>query len=470
MSGDVVADRGQRSAVRAVGVSRVTTYVTGNIGMNLLFQSMAVYLLYFYTDVFGLTAAAAGSVLLIARIVDLVLDPVIGVTIDRTRSRWGKFRPYLLFGPLPLGVLAVLCFTAPGVGDGVKMLYATVLYSLFSIAYAVVNVAYAAMLPSLTGDYYQRGVISGIRELVGTVAILVVNSGTLFFVHRFGSEAVGFPIVMAIYAVVATLTLWVVFGGSRGVGERPSSEPEAKPVPLRAMLRTLAGNTPLYQVLGFNFASILAAGVHLATMVYYFKYYLERDDLFPPFQLVSTLAMFAAMFSVPMLVRRTGKRAATIVSQVITVAGLAGLFMLSHDIVMVFVMGSIASAGFGMTRAVIWGVIPDTVEYGQWRSGQRSEGVIYAAFIGVEKLGSAASAGIVGIVLGISGFVANATQTPEALFGVLSLLTLVPIAATVIVVLVMGRYRLDGTRFDSIITELAQRRDDEATPPATGAH
>ena len=248
--------------------------------------------------------------LLIARIVDLVLDPVIGVTIDRTRSRVGKFRPYLLFGPLPLGVLAIMCFTAPGVGDGLKMLYATVLYSLFSIAYAVVNVAYAAMLPSLTGDYYQRGVISGIRELVGTVAILVVNSGTLFFVHRFGSEAVGFPIVMAIYAAVATLTLWVVFGGSRGVGERPSSEPEAKPVPLRAMLRTLAGNTPLYQVLGFNFASILAAGVHLATMVYYFKYYLERDDLFPPFQLVSTLAMFAAMFSVPMLVRRTGKRAA----------------------------------------------------------------------------------------------------------------------------------------------------------------
>ncbi|MFI6283906.1 glycoside-pentoside-hexuronide (GPH):cation symporter [Streptomyces sp. NPDC051018] len=463
-----VADTGaaatpSQAPPRAVPRNQRLSYITGNVGMNLLYQSVAVYLLYFYTDVFGLTAAAAGSVLLIARIVDLITDPAIGVAVDRTRSRWGKFRPYLLFGPLPLGALAVLCFTAPGLGDGMKLLYATVIYSLFSIAYAVVNIAYASMLPALTGDYYQRSAISGYRELAGTVAILTVNAGTLLFVRQFGSEKVGFPVVMGAYALVAVLTLVIVFAGTKGIGERSPDGAASGPGPsLRAQLRTLSANRPLYRVLTYNFASTLAAGIHLSAMVYFFKYNLDRDGMFPLFQLVSTLVMFAAMVGVPSLVRRTGKRSATITAQVVTIIGLAGLFLLHRQIVWVFILGSLASAGFGMTRSIIWGVVPDTVEYGEWKSGHRAEGIVYAAFIGVEKLGSAASGIITGLVLSIAGFVANTTQTTGAEFGVLLLITVVPIVATLAVIAVMRNYRLDGEQFDQIVTDLRSRPE---TPP-----
>ncbi|MEW1724509.1 glycoside-pentoside-hexuronide (GPH):cation symporter [Streptomyces sp. NPDC093109] len=447
----------------AVPRKQVLSYITGNIGMNLLYQSVAVYLLYFYTDVFGLTAAAAGSVLLIARIIDLFADPAIGVAIDRTRSRWGKFRPYLLFGPLPLGALAVLCFTAPGLGDGMKLLYATVVYSLFSIAYAVVNVAYASMLPSLSGDYYQRSSISGYRELTGTVAILAVNAGTLLFVRQFGSEKVGFPVVMGAYALVAALTLVIVFAGTKGIGDG-TGDGSAEPAPsgpapsLRSQLKTLSGNRPLFRVLAFNFSSTLAAGIHLSAMVYFFKYNLDRDGMFPLFQLVSTLVMFAAMVGVPYLVRTTGKRSATITAQVVTILGLGGLFFLHDKIVWVFVLGSLASAGFGMTRSIIWGVIPDTVEYGEWKSGHRAEGIVYAAFIGMEKLGSAVSGVITGLILSVAGFVANTTQSSGAEFGVLLLITVVPILATFTVIGVMRNYRLDGEHFDRIVTDLRARQ------------
>ncbi|MEU6712232.1 glycoside-pentoside-hexuronide (GPH):cation symporter [Nonomuraea sp. NPDC046802] len=459
VSANAPASREPRPPQAVVPRKQVLSYITGNIGMNLLYQSVAVYLLYFYTDVFGLTAAAAGSVLLIARIIDLVADPAIGVAIDRTRSRWGKFRPYLLFGPLPLGALAVLCFTAPGLGDGMKLLYATVVYSLFSIAYAVVNVAYASMLPALSRDYYQRGSISGYRELAGTVAILAVNAGTLLFVHQFGTEKVGFPVVMAIYALVTVFTLIVVFAGTKGIGDgSPESSPSASPHPsLRAQMKTLSGNRPLFRVLAFNFASTLAAGIHLSAMVFFFKYNLGRDDLFPLFQLVSTLAMFAAMAAVPALIRMTGKRSATITAQVITILGLAGLFFLPHQIAWVFVLGSVASAGFGITRSIIWGVIPDTVEYGEWKSGHRAEGIVYAAFIGMEKLGSAVSGIITGLVLSLAGFVANTTQTSGAEFGVLLLITAVPIVATLAVIGVMKNYRLDGRNFEQIVADLRSR-------------
>lgn len=164
------------------------------------------------------------------------------------------------------------------------------------------------------------------------------------------------------------------------------------------------------------------------------------------------------MVAIPALVRREGKRMTMVLSQGVTVVGLLGLCFGYGNMALVFVFGSLVNAGFGMARSSVWGMIPDTVEFGEWRSGERSEGVTYAAFIGVEKLGTAFSGIISGVALSIAGFVANAAQSPSAAFGILSLTTLLPALASLAVIAVVWGYRLDGQGFDRILSELKEKR------------
>ena len=452
---DANAQSDAGSGMTALPRVQTIAYVTGNIGMNLMYQLIAVFLLYFYTDVFGITAAAAGVVLLIARIIDIVADPTIGLAIDRTRSRWGKFRPYLLFGPIPLGLLAVLCFSSPALGDGMKVLYAAATYSAFSVVYALVNVSYAAMLPTLTQDYFQRSAISSYRELVGTLAILVVNAGTLVFVHMFGSEAIGFPVVVAVYGIATAITLFVVFAGTKRThAEIPQHEETPERVSLIDQFRPLLGNRPLFRILAFNFAFNLASGIHLAAIVYFFKYILDEESAFFAYQSITTAAMFVAMMTVPWLVRRAGKRISTLLAQAITIVGLVGLYFGYHNMLLVFIFGCLVNAGFGMARSNVWGMIPDTVEYGQWLSGHRSEGITYAAFIGVEKLGTAFGGIVSGLTLAVAGFIANTDLDSTAVFGILSLTTLLPAIGSAAVIVAVWGYRLDSSGFARILAEL----------------
>ena len=187
-------------------------YGLADFGINLYFISVMTYLLYFYTDVFGLSAAAVTGVMLVARLVDAITDPIMGAIAERTRSRWGRLRPYLLFGALPLAVLAVLTFTIPDFSALGKLWWAYFTYVGFGIAYTVVSIPYSTLTASLTTDHHERTVLSTIRMACAFAGGYVISVGTPNLVGWFDTEAAGYQWSMVLYAVVATAMLWATFG------------------------------------------------------------------------------------------------------------------------------------------------------------------------------------------------------------------------------------------------------------------
>ena len=250
-------------------------YGIADFGINLYFISAMTYLLYFYTDVFGLSAAAAAGVMGVARLVDAITDPMMGGIAERTRSRWGRLRPYLLFGALPLAAIAVLTFTVPDLDASGKLWWAYLTYIGFGIAYTVVSIPYSALTASLTADHEERTVLSTVRMACAFGGGLVVSGVTWDLVGRFESEAEGYQWSMALYAAVATALLWVTFAMTR---ER-IQPPAGQKLKISDSARSVLINPPLLVVIVMFSGGMLSFTVRQAIAPYFFKYNLERPDL-----------------------------------------------------------------------------------------------------------------------------------------------------------------------------------------------
>ncbi|MCY4565802.1 MAG: glycoside-pentoside-hexuronide (GPH):cation symporter, partial [Gammaproteobacteria bacterium] len=297
-------------------------YGIADFGINLYFISAMTYLLYFYTDVFGLSAAAAAGVMGVARLVDAVTDPMMGGIAERTRSRWGRLRPYLLFGALPLAALAVLTFTVPVLDYLGKLWWAYITYTAFGIAYTVVSIPYSALTASLTSDHDERTVLSTIRMACAFGGGLVVSGITWDLVGWFDSEAEGYRWSMLLYAVAATALLWITFAMTR---ERIQPPPEQK-LKIADSARAVFFNPPLIVVIVMFTGGMLSFTVRQAIAPYFFKYNLERPDLVGTWFQVTLSIMFLGLLVTPMLARRYGKAGGILIGALVTIVAAAGKY------------------------------------------------------------------------------------------------------------------------------------------------
>ena len=417
------------------------------------------FLLFFYTEVYGLSAAVAGGVFLVARVVDAVTDPVMGIIADRTRSRWGKFRPYLLFGPLPLGLITVATFTVPGFGDFGKAVWAYVTYVLFGIVYTAVTIPYAAMTAVLTDDHQERTLLSTLRigcAFAGGYAVLI---GMNPMVEWLGGGAGGFQSSMILFAVVATVLLWVTFAGTeeRIAPVRPSR------LSLADSARALTTNWPLVVVVLLFTLGMLAFTVRQTAAPYYFKYNMGREDLLSLYFGVTMPIMFLGLIAVPWLSRRFGKAGGVRIGAVVAMIGAGGFYLTPPDeVVMVFVWGSVLAIGGAPIAVLGWAMIPDTVEYAEWRTGIRVEGLILSTASFFQKIAKAVGGAGVAGALAFFGFVAHAEQSGETLEAILWAMSVAPLVVQVLLVVVSFAYRLDEQAHGRIVAELRGRRDRSA--------
>ena len=280
------------------------SYAVGDFGINLYFMSALTFLLFFYTEVYGLSAAVAGGVFLVARVVDAVTDPIMGFVADRTRSRWGRFRPYVLYGPVPLGLITVAMFTVPGFGDFGKVVWAYVTYTLFGIVYTVVTIPYAAMTAVMTDDYQERTRLTTLRIGCAFGGGIAVSAGLAQLVDWLGGGANGFQAAMILFSVVATALLWVTFAGTE---ERIAPARSAHKLSLADGARALAANPPLIVVVLLFTLGMLAFTVRMTAAPYYFKYNMGREDLLSLYFAVTLPVMYLGLVAVPWLSRRFGK-------------------------------------------------------------------------------------------------------------------------------------------------------------------
>ena len=427
-------------------------YAIGDLGINLFFISSMTFLLYFYTDVLEISAGAAAGVLLVARLVDAVTDPIMGAIAERTRTRWGRLRPYLLLGSIPLGVIAVLTFTVPDLDESGRVIWAYVTYIAFGILYTVVTIPYSALTASLTDDYEVRTKLSTWRMGCAFAGAAAVTVGVPELVPLFSTQAQGYQAVMTLFAVVATLLLAVTFYSTDEVIQPPAEQQ----LSWRDSLQAVFSNGPLVIVIELFTLGMLSFTVRQTVAIYYFTYNLERPDLIGLFFGLGLIVMFVGLPFVPLLAARFGKAGAIQVGALFTIVACLGFYLTPSDQVgWIVFWGCMVALGGAPVAVLGWAMIPDTVEYAQYKHGKRADGAIYASSSFFQKLGKAVGGAGVAMALSAVGYVANQEQTPETLSAIKQMLTFVPMALMSVALVLARFYTLDNDQHAKIREALA---------------
>lgn len=438
-------------------------YGFGDVGCNFSWSFVVAFLMIFYTDVFGIGMGAVASLMLVSRIWDAVNDPVIGSLSDRTKSRWGRFRPWLLFGAPITAIVLILCFWAhPEMNQTGKIIYASVTYCLLVLGYTCVNLPYGTLCGAMTQNIDERAKINTSRSVAAMIAIGVINIITVPLVKSCGdgtlSSARGFLCVAAIYGVIFTLCHWFCFAKTREVVEVP---PQRQVAPLGEQLKAVIKNKPfLIAVVGQLLFGFILYGRN-ADLIYYFKYVEGNEDLFSFFSGVIIIPSIIGAALFPMIFRWTGNKgwAASVFSLLMGVSMIALFFFSpSSNPVMFYTLAALAQFFFSGFNTAIYAIIPDCVEYGEWKTGIRNDGFQYAFISLANKIGMALGTSLLALAMGRAGYVANVEQ-PEAVKQVIHhAFSTVPGILWIMTAAIMLCYRLGKKEYNTIITELEEKK------------
>jgi sugar (glycoside-pentoside-hexuronide) transporter len=392
-------------------------YGLGDMAANFVFQAMMALQLNFYTDTFGLTPAQAGTMFLIVGLGAAVFNPVMGVIADRTHTRWGRFRPWLLWTALPFGVIGFLTFTTPDLSAGAKLIYAWVTYLLLRLIYTANNVPYASLTGVMTDDPNERNSIASYRQLFANAAGFIVQSLAIpmvVFLGR-GSSARGYQWTMGIFLVTSVVMFLIAFAVSK---ERIQPDPKQKSSVGRD-LADLMKNGPwiaLFLVTTFYFIALMIRG---SLMLPYFKYCAGNQLLFSWFNGFGLTAVLIGVACSTALTKRVGKRALFFWSMVLTgVFCIALFFIPATATVPIIALEVLRQFAFGCSGPVLWAMMGDVADYGEWKTGRRATGTVTAAVVFALWIGLALGGAIAGWLLSLYGYLPNAVQTAHSLMGI----------------------------------------------------
>jgi len=438
-------------------------YALGDLAANFVFQFMITLQVTFYVDVFGLPPDKAAMMFLVIGISVAFVNPIMGVIADRTVTKWGKFRPWLIWTALPFGIIGVLTFTTPDFSPAAKLIYAWVTYALLRIVYTVNNVPYASINAVMTDDPDERNSASQYRQIAANSAGFIVASLVVPLINIFahGSKnpadlARGYQYTMGILMLVAMVLFVVSFLSTK---ERILPDPKQKSS-LKQDLADLFGNKPwaiLFLVTLFYFAALCIRG---NAMFPYCKLFQSDENLFSwmnGFGLISLLIGVACSNAISV---RTGKRLLFLVSMVLTgVFTLALVFLPVHNNNLIIGTEILRQFSFGISGPVLWSMMGDVADYGEWKTGRRASGIVTSAVVFALWMGLTFGQAAVGGLFSFYGYVAKATtQTPEAIHGVVLTGGLYAGVAFLIAAALLLIYPLNRAENKKIADELIARR------------
>ncbi|MCP4757640.1 MAG: MFS transporter [Proteobacteria bacterium] len=451
----------------------VLGFSIGLFGVNTSFGMVSSFLPYFYTDVFLLSPAIMGVLFASCRIWDGINDPVMGMVVDSTNSRWGRFRPYLLMTPIPMIVFFALTFYAPDLGVTGKIVWAFVTYFGLQMVKTSMAVPYHALPAVMTSLSRERTKISGFQHVCGSFTFLLIGAGTLPLVGSFATEKEGFFNTALIYGVIATIAIWIAF-----VSTRKYDSPERYHqrttknggYTVKDKLSIFVGNTPLMKLVPPLVFNNIVTAIVLAMGVYFFKYNLKMMDRFPAFMGMFVVALMLGSAAAPAINNRLGKMKTFHITNLLSMMALLSTFVIawqsSHEALraswqpggLSFAL-ILAALFFSSFQGVLFPVmVLDCIEYGEWKSGVRMEGLINSAFLIANKGGMALGGFVVGIGLWLIDYVPNQeVYSEKVLMGIAVIFLLVPSITRILMSLSMTLYDLNEAKHQEIVQELARR-------------
>jgi GPH family glycoside/pentoside/hexuronide:cation symporter len=438
-------------------------YGLGDTASNFFFQVFNIFLLYYYTDIFGLDPALVGVMFIVTKAVDAVSDPVMGLIADRTNSRWGKFRPYLLWGAIPYGVLGYAMFAGPDLSDSGKLIYAYVTYTLMMLAYTVINIPYSALMGVISSSSLERTSVSSYRFVCAFSAAWLVGTFVtpLKTILGGGDEAQGFRLTMMIFAVISIALFWVSFATTRE-RVKPLQEKSSLKLDFKAML----GNGPWMALFFAAIFTLMNVAVRNGAIMYYFKYYVGDDgtpiflifDKTAVFMSLGLFAMIAGIACTKALAKRFDKRKLLMVLSFFNALTMAVFFVIPPEQYwLMVVVNAVGTFIIGPTPALVWAMYADTADYGEWKSGRRTTGLVFSALQFAQKMGLAVGAGLSGFVLSLFGFIANEAQSDLSITGIRLMFSIFPAVLAISGVVAVYFYPLTDSKVKEIEEELNER-------------
>lgn len=523
----------------------------GDTASNLVWQTLMIFQLYFYTDIFGLPAAVVGTMFLITKIWDSINDPIMGLIADRTNTKWGKFRPFILWLALPFALFGVLTFTTPDFSLTNKIIYAYISYTLMMMVYTAINIPYSALMGVISASPSQRASFSQYRFMFAFTGGLIVQALTLPLVNSIGvgntdvfsadlikneiiitengvgasklvlnadlekensltknvivtvyredlkdeidtasdilylpegfgthtlnpskyfdtdisskelsvqvvNEAKGFQGTMVVFGIMAIIMFLTTFYTTK---ERVSPPKEQK-TNVKNDVKDLLTNKPWLVLLCVGIISLAYVAIRYGSIMYYFKYYIGDESLVSAFLVSGTIVTIISISFTEKLCNRFGKKKVVIVSQLITGTFTALFFFVDKsNITAIFALNIIVSLASGPPAPILFAMYTDTASYSEWKNNRRATGLIMSASTMAQKFGLTIGAALAGWILAYYGFKANTTQTTDAAFGILLMVSLIPAAGSFIVAGIMSFYQLDNKTMDKIESDLKARRE-----------
>lgn len=431
-------------------------YGASDFACNLIWQMISLYLLYFYTDVMNLNGTSIAFMFVVCRFIDAGTDLLIGYCIDKTHTRWGKSRPYFLFGAAPFAIFAVLAFSVPDISPTGKLIYAYITYIGLSFMYTVVNIPMASILPSLTANTEERTALSTSRKFFAFLGSTVVSATALNLVDRFGngSEALGFRIVMIVFGIIGCLIFFFTFATVR---ERVTTT--ATKATLGESLRSLGKNKP-WLIFALNII-FMWGGFFIQTgaIVFYYTAVIGSRTLSVTIATIMSIVPMFANFLVPALAKRLGKRNLYVSAATVQLAGLILIWIAGMNQPLILIGAVITALGYGIKESIYFSMQADPVDYGEWKTGVNTAGSLSAinGFLG--KVAQAAAGGISGLLLAWGSYEGGAAvQTANALTAIKTMYLYIPMVMIVCSIVTMLFYNLDKI-YPEIKAELEKRQE-----------
>ncbi len=459
-------------------------YGFGDAASSMFWKIFGMYSLFFYTDVFGITAAAAGTMFLIARLWDSFFDVFVGIAADRTKTKWGKYRPYLLWFAIPFAVMGVFTFYAPSFSSIGKLVYAYITYSLMMIVYSLINVPYASLLGAISADPKERNQLSSYRmsfAFIGSfVTFMLLQPLIDFFSKTFDADSVTQAAKTAEASVSTSVTGWVMGVGVIGVicvilfllcfswtKERVQQIESEENVSIKTDLKNLFHNAPWWILVATGLAALLFNAVRDSVAIYYFRDFVKLNykmagtgwDITTIYFLVGQAANLIGVMAAPSISAKYGKKKTYMIA--ILLAGLLSIvfYFIPNNIVWILALQFLISIFAGYVLPLLWSMFADIVDHQELLTGRRATGLIFSSSSMSQKLGWALGAALSGWILAWFNYIPDAvTQSADTIFGEKLMISLLPAACCVLAFLGMFFYPLSDRKVKEISEELNSRR------------
>lgn len=455
-------------------------YGFGDLASVLYWQTFMLYFTYFYTDVFLIPAGAAATMFLLTRVWDGINDPIMGAIADRTETRWGKYRPYLLWMCVPFAVVGVLTFTVPDLGPSGKLTWAYVTFITIMMLYTAINIPYTALLGVISPDSYERTSVSSFKFMFAFAAGVIVSATLLPMVKGLGGgdEVRGWQYTFIIYGFAFIVFFLIAFFGTRERVHPPKTQQSS----LKQDVVELLANKPWVILLAVTMTFILFIALRNSVTVHYFKYVVGSREVAVPFWGVGTydfetlvsafntvnqITSLVGVIFISPLARIFGKKKIFIVFYAVSIVSMAAFYFLSPEqIGLMFLLQILYAFTSGPLSVLLWAMYADTADYGEWKNGRRATGLIFSASTMSQKFGWAIGAYVALTLMSSFGFVPNEAQSIDSLEALILLFSLIPAAFGVLSACLLLLYPLNDEQVQKIETELKLRRQASGEPAA----